>query len=101
MKRIAAALFVCNRDALLAAEDVGAAYACLSTLGADLSDPRAIEAMLRVAGTLKQAAKLSPGPLADARRRHASRLEAEHGRDASQIAHAAVATATAVTTTTT
>jgi len=93
--RVAAALLVAHRDALLAVSDTGEAYRTLTSLGTDLVEPKAVEELLAAAGSLAQRALLAPRPLTAARERHAARLEDERGLQASQVACAAVATATA------
>ena len=92
---IAAALLITNRAALLAARDTGEAYQVLTSLGHDLHTPEAMEKLLHAASVLSARPSLHPDELTSSRRRHAAKLEGERGLHAAQIAHAAVATATA------
>ena len=94
--RVAAALLTTNRDTLLATRDTGDAYRLLTSLGERLADPASIDALLAAADALPMGAILDrPESLAKLRMKHAERLETSHSFDASQVAKAAVATATA------
>ena len=92
--RVAAALLTTSRTALLAATDTGDAYILLTALGSELDETSA-DALLDTAHALRSQSMLEPLSLASLRRKHAEKLETEHSFDASQVARAAVATATA------
>ena len=67
----------------------------LTALGKECSEPCAADDLLAAAATLSMAPLLEPSRLAELRQRHALRLETDHSYEASLVARAAVATASA------
>lgn len=93
--RVAAALLISHREALLATTDPGEAFKVMSTIGNHLHEPAAIDALLRDAEKLHARHALAPYRLDASRRLHAANLETKRGLHASQVACSAVVTASA------
>lgn len=93
--RVASALLLSAREAILATHDTGEACMLLTGLGKECSEPADADALLTTADALSMRSMLEPTHLADLRQRHALRLERDHSYEASLVARAAVATASA------